>query len=167
MENPATLRVISQPYQYAAEETVVIKGPHGEFRNVRIVGPLRTETQVELACSDCRILGISPYFTVSGDLESSKGGVTLEGPRGSINLEQGVIVPLPHLHLDPSDAKEAGLNHLERVTVRIKAEREISLHGVVVRSRTGLDSNALHLDTDQANAIGSIEQARIVSITQE
>ena len=167
MGNPTILRAISQPHQYAAEETVVIKGPRGELKGVRLVGPLRTETQVELALSDCRILGISPRFAVSGELESSAGGVTLEGPQGSIALERGVIVPLPHLHLNPSDAKEAGLKHLDRVTVRIKAEREISLHSVVIRSRERVDSNALHLDTDQANAVGPIEQAHIVSITKE
>ena len=160
-------RAISQPGQYAAKETVALRGPRGKLENVRVVGPLRTETQLELAASDCRVLGITPHFAVSGDLASSGGEVLLVGPRGSIALEKGVIAPLPHLHLSPKEAEVLGLAHLDRVTVRLKAEREVSLHGVVVRSRAGIDASALHLDVDQMNAIGREEHTTIISLQKE
>lgn len=156
-------RVISQPNQFAAKQQVNLQGPQGVMARVRVVGPFRQKTQVELSISDCRKLGVRPHLALSGALEGSSG-ISVEGPAGTLILDSGVIVAQAHLHLTPSEARDLKLSHLESVTVTIKGERTVSLHDVIVRSREGVDRSALHIDTDEANAIGSIASARIISI---
>lgn len=158
----SVLRHISQPRQFAANETVILKGSKFQIENVRIVGPFRTRTQVELAVSDCRVLGIDPYFTISGDLDKSPGGISIVGPMGQLDLASGVIVPVPHLHASPPQAEEFSVKHLDRVTVTIGGERTISFHDVVVRSRDGIDELAFHINVDEANAIGPLENAKVI-----
>lgn len=143
---------VSQPEQFATEETVMLIGPKGQFDKVRIVAPIRTETQVELSITDCYHLGIEPNISVSGDLENSSGGLKLKGIAGEVDLEMGVIVAQRHLHISPTEAKEVGLKHLDNVSVKISGKRGLILDNIVVRSREGIDKLALHLDTDEANA---------------
>lgn len=145
---------ISQPNQFASEEKVKLIGPKGELNNVRIVGPIRKETQIELSITDCYYLGIEPNIAISGDLDNSSGGVKVKGVAGEINLNKGVIVAKRHLHISPKQAKEAGLKHLDNVSVKIFGKRELIFNNVAVRSRKGIDNLALHLDTDEANAAG-------------
>lgn len=159
-------RELSQPGQFAAEETVAVRGPQGEIEKVRIVGPFRSETQVELSMSDCRKLGINPHFSLSGSLEGSPG-VSLVGPLCQIILSYGAIVALTHLHMDPEEAAHYGFSHLDKATVVVEGDRTVSFHNVVIRSRKGVDKLSLHLDTDQANAIGKIEGAKIISVEKE
>ena len=159
-------RHLSQPGQFAAEENVTVRGPQGEIEKVRIVGPFRTETQVELSVSDCRKLGVTPHFSLSGTLEGSPG-VSLVGPACQIILPYGAIVALTHMHMDPEEAAHYGFSHLDKVAVVIKGDRTVSFHNVVVRSREGIDKLSLHIDTDQANAVGRIEEAKIVSLEKE
>lgn len=159
-------RQLSQPGQFAAEETIAVRGPQGEIENVRIVGPFREETQVELSVSDCRKLGLAPHFSLSGTLEGSPG-VSLVGPVCRIILSYGAIVALTHLHMDPEEAASYGFSHLDKAMVTVKGDRTVSFHKVVVRSRKGVDKLSLHIDTDQANAIGKIEEAKIISIEKE
>jgi putative phosphotransacetylase len=147
-------RVISQPGQFAAAERVTVAGPAGRIERVRVVGPPRGETQLELAPGDARQLGVTPPVAASGSLASSLGGVRLEGPAGSVELGRGVIVPARHLHLAPADATRLGLSDGDMLSVRCgEPGRSATLHGVLVRSGPG-HATELHLDGDEALALG-------------
>lgn len=147
-------KTISQPGQFAAEETVKVVGPKGSFERVRVIGPVRTATQVEISMTDGYTLGISPKVARSGVLDGSVGGVTLIGPAGEARLDSGVIAAQRHLHISPTQAKEWGLHHLDTISIRVEGERSLVFHNVVVRSREGIDELSFMLDTDEANAAG-------------
>lgn len=150
--SPSPQRPISQPGQFAASETVAVAGPGGRLADVRIVGPARGRTQLELSPADCHALGITAPVTLSGRLESSSGGVTLEGPAGKVTLEAGVIVAQRHLHVAPADATHLGVADGDRVAVECgPAGRRVTLHDVLVRMGP-THATELHLDTDEANA---------------
>ncbi|MFA6512453.1 MAG: phosphate propanoyltransferase [Patescibacteria group bacterium] len=150
-------RVISQPGQFSSVEKVIIKGPKGEMAGVRVVGPARKKTQVELSMTDCRTLGVEAMLRVSGDLTGTPGGVTIIGPKGEITLIEGVIVPQRHLHIEPEYAEALGLTHGDTIAVKVEGERAVTLHNVAVRSREGIDALALHIDTDEGNTAGVIK----------
>ena len=144
------VKPLSQPGQYAEEETVQVVGPKRSFDKVRILGPVREKTQVELAVSDCYYIGVEPVLKVSGDLEGSSG-CKLVGPEGEIDLIEGVIVAKRHLHLNPAQAKENGLEDGDYIKVRVSGERALIFDQIRVRVHENFDS-AVHLDTDEANA---------------
>jgi len=147
-------RSLSQPGQFAAAETVAVQGPKGSLESVRVVGPARTETQLEIALSDAAVLGVVPPVAASGSLADSIGGITLVGPAGRVELRRGVIVAARHLHLAPADSKRWGLRDGDRVDVRCGvAARAATLHDVLVRSGEG-HATELHLDSDEARAVG-------------
>ena len=149
-----TARQLTQPGQFAAAERVTVIGPKGKLEAVRIVGPPRSETQLEIAASDAAALGVEPPVAASGSLESSIGGVTLVGPSGRVELRRGVIIAARHLHLAPADAKRWGLRDGDRLDVRCgTAPRTATFHDVLVRSGDG-HATELHLDTDEARAVG-------------
>ncbi|XOU94718.1 MAG: phosphate propanoyltransferase [Candidatus Kerfeldbacteria bacterium] len=148
----SNFKEVSQPGQFATEETVKLVGPKGQIEKVRIVGPIRKETQVELSITDCFKLGTEPKIAVSGELDNSAGGLKIVGVAGEVNLEKGVIVAQRHLHISPTEAAKAGLKHLDTISVKINGVRDLILNNIVVRSREGIDKLALHLDTDEANA---------------
>ncbi len=151
---PSVQRTISQPGQYAAGETVSVTGPKGRIEGVRIVGPARGATQLELSPSDCRALGIEAPVRLSGRLEQSGGGVTLEGPAGKVALGAGVIVAQRHLHVAPADGKTLGVADGDRVAVEGgPAGRRATLHDVLVRLGPA-HATELHLDLDEAHALG-------------
>ena len=147
-----TLKSISQPGQFAAQETVTVVGPHGQLK-ARIVGPVRPETQVELSASDCRQLGFLVELRVSGDLTNTPG-CQLVGPKGEVELNYGVIVAQRHLHLSSSQATEWGVKHGDVISVRTKGSRPVTFHDVYVRSRENTDELSFMIDTDEANAAG-------------
>lgn len=147
---------VSQPGQFSSSETVDIVGPKGTLKSVRIVGPVRSQTQIELSMTDARILGIKPPLKVSGDLEKSLGGLKLVGSQGEVELNRGIIIAKRHLHIQPELALEWGIKQGDIVKVKIGGERALIFDQVVVRSRDGIDSLAVHLDTDEANAAGLI-----------
>lgn len=147
-------RAITQPGQYAARERVTVHGPAGRIEGVRVVGPPRGETQLEVAPSDARVLGIVPPVQASGSLDASLGGVRLEGSKGSVQLARGVIIPRRHLHLAPADATRLDLADGAVVSVRCGAAgRVATLHEVLVRSGP-THATELHLDVDEARALG-------------
>lgn len=151
-----TLRVqhkISQPGQFAAKEKVVICGPKGKL-NTRIIGPVRSQTQVELSMTDCFNLGLKPVLRLSANLKNTPGCLIL-GPKGQIRLLQGVIVAQRHLHLSLAEAKLWRLKHGSIVSLQIRGNRSITFHKVAVRSRQGIDKMSFMLDTDEANAVGA------------
>ena len=143
---------LKQPGQYAAEEKVDVVGPKGTLKNVRILGPVRPETQVELAMTDARIVGVNAPVKESGKLDGTPG-IKLVGPEGSVDIDQGAIVALRHVHLSPEQAKEAGVADKQIVSIRFKGERGLVFDNVLVRSGKGHDLE-IHLDTDEGNAAG-------------
>jgi len=161
-------RPISQPGQFAAAETVAVLGRSGRIESVRVVGPVRGATQLELSPADCRTLGVEAPVRVSGRLEGSTGGVTLEGPAGKVALEGGVIVAQRHLHVGPADALALGVADGDVVAVECgPAGRRMTLHDVVVRMGPA-HATELHLDADEANAaqVKTGDRARIVAASR-
>lgn len=143
---------LGQPGQFAAEETVEIIGPKRSLGQVRVLGPVRKETQVELALTDARGIGIKAPVRESGKLEGTPG-CKLVGPCGEIELDHGVIAALRHVHLNPEQAKEAGVEDKEIVMVKVEGERGLVFDNVLVRSGEAHEAE-LHFDTDEGNAAG-------------
>ena len=141
---------LSQPGQYASEETVDIMTTKGAFTRVRILGPVRKETQIELALTDAVKLGINPPIRDSGNVAGSPG-VVLVGPNGTITLDQGAIAALRHIHMTPADAERFGVKDKDIVQVECPGERGMIMGQVLVRVN---DQYALemHVDTDEGNA---------------
>ena len=143
---------LGQPGQFAAEECVEIIGPKRSLGSVRVLGPVRKETQVELALTDARGIGIKAPIRESGKLEGTPG-CKLVGPCGEIELDHGVIAALRHVHLNPEQAKEAGVVDKEIVMVKVEGERGLVFDNVLVRSGEAHEAE-LHFDTDEGNAAG-------------
>ncbi len=147
------LRPISQPGQYAAAECVRVVGPRGHLDHVRVLGPVRQADQVEISRSDEFILGIDAPVRESGDLAQS-AGCRLEGPAGAIELTQGVICALRHIHMSPDDARLYGVKDGESVEVKIiGGARPLTFSEVKIRVSTQFVME-MHIDTDEANAAG-------------
>ena len=137
--------------QGAAEETVTIVGPKGAIHNVRILGPLRNRSQVEISISDSYKLGFQPPVRLSGDLVGSSP-VTLVGPKGSIYLKEGLIIAQAHIHMSPLDAERLSLHHGDTVSVLFEnMSRKIQFNEVVIRVSPNYRLE-MHIDTDEANA---------------
>lgn len=145
------LAPLSQPGEHACIETVTLRGPSGEIPNVRVVGPLRERTQVEISLRDQAALGIEEGLRLSSRLEGSMG-CTLEGPQGTVVLAEGVLNAMRHLHASPEDARRLGLADDTTVTVGIAGERARFLSDVLVRIRQGARLE-LHLDTEEAASV--------------
>jgi putative phosphotransacetylase len=143
---------LSQPGQFSAMETLDIKNKNNIIKNVRVVGPIRENTQVELSLTDCYLLKINAPVLVSGNLNNSVGGVTLIGPNGSVDLKKGVIVAQRHLHIEPNKANELNIKTGDLVSIKIDGQRSLIYNNIATRSRQNIDKLAVHLDTDEANA---------------
>ena len=143
---------LSQPGQYACEEQLAIVGPKGRIERVRVLGPARPYTQIEIAMTEQFKLGIHPPVRESGDLDDTPG-CTLEGPAGSLAIGRGVICALRHIHMTPADALRYGVKDKSFVRVRIDGDRELVFGDVLVRVSPNY-SLAMHIDTDEANAAG-------------
>ena len=141
---------LSQTGQYAAEETLIIEGPKSSMKNVRILGPVRKETQVEISRTDAFGLGLKPPVRDSGFLEDSPG-LKLIGPKGEVELDKGVIIAQRHIHMNEADAEAFGVKDKDIVSVRVGGERGLIFDNVLVRVR-GDFVLEMHIDTDEANA---------------
>lgn len=144
------LRPLSQPGQYACEEKLAIVGPKGRIDGVRILGPERPDTQVEVSMTDTFALGIAPVVRMSGDIAGTPG-CKLVGPKGEIALEKGVIVAARHLHMAAEEAAAYGLKNGDIVSACKRGVRATVLGSILVRAGEG-HSLELHIDTDEANA---------------
>lgn len=144
------LKELSQVGQFAAAETVEVIGPKGCFKKVRVLGPERPETQVEIANSDGRILGVAPPVRTSGDLRGS-ACVKLRGPAGEVELSCGVIVADRHIHMSPQDATWYGVMDGDKVAVEVDGPKAGILRNITVRV-SELYSLDVHIDTDDSNA---------------
>jgi len=143
---------LKQPGQFACEEKVDIVGPKGTLKGIRVLGPARAETQIELAMTDARAIGVTAPVRESGKLDGTPG-VKLVGPAGEVALDHGAIVALRHIHLSPEQAVEAGVKDKEIVSIKFEGERGVIFNNVLVRSGAGHESE-IHLDTDEGNAAG-------------
>jgi len=144
---------LAQPGQYAAEESVTLIGPHGRIPHVRIVGPPRSVNQVEVSRTDAITLGINAPVRESGDLAGTPG-IVLEGPRGSVTLDSGVICALRHIHMCPEEAARLGLRDQDRIQVAAQSgDRQMLFQNVVARV-SPIYRLEMHLDTDEGNAAG-------------
>ncbi len=144
---------LSQPGQFACEERVQVIGPKNSFPAVSILGPVRPETQVELSAGDARAIGVKAPIRESGDLKGS-AGCKLVGPKGEVELEDGVIIAKRHIHATPEDAEKYGLADKQIVSVKVDTpERSLVFGDVVVRVSKNY-ALAMHIDTDESNAAG-------------
>jgi acetate kinase len=141
---------LSQPGQFASEEQLTITGPKGSIERVRVLGPTRKETQVEIAMTEQFKLGIHSPIRESGDLMGTPG-CTLEGPSGKVHIEQGVICALRHIHMTPADALRYGVKDRSTVRVRVAGDRELIFGDVLIRVNPEYRLT-MHIDTDEANA---------------
>jgi acetate kinase len=141
---------LSQPGQYACKEQLAIIGPKGRIERVRVLGPARKYTQIEIAMTEQFKLGVQPPIRESGDIAGTPG-CTLEGPAGSITVDRGVICAMRHIHMTPQDALSYGVRDKSFVRVRIGGDRELIFGDVLVRVDPNF-SLAMHIDTDEANA---------------
>ena len=147
------LRDLGQPGEYASEQTVTVVGRSMKaLERVRVLGPVRTYTQVEISGTDAVRLGIDPPIRRSGDLVGSEG-VTVVGPCGSVRLTEGAIMATRHIHMTERDAKERGVSDGDLVRIRFAGDRALVLENVLVRVSKS-SALELHLDTDDANAAG-------------
>lgn len=148
------IKELSQPGQYACKERLTVIGSKGQFENVILLGPFRNATQVEVSVTDARKLGIPAVIRQSGDLAGSPG-CTLVGPKGRIELTEGVIAAKRHIHMPPIDATRANVKDNDIVFVITNSyERSLIFSDVVVRVSPDF-SLAMHVDTDEANAFAN------------
>ncbi|MBR2764851.1 MAG: phosphate propanoyltransferase [Blautia sp.] len=145
---------LSQPGQYLSRERLTVRGPKGSFENMAILGPLRSETQVELSLTDTRKAGLPGIIRQSGDIAGTPGCM-LCGPMGELEIKRGVIVAKRHIHMTPSEAARLHVHDNQEVFVLTKSYgRALIYADVVVRVNWNFRL-AMHVDTDEANAFSS------------
>ncbi|RUL55882.1 phosphate propanoyltransferase [Lysinibacillus antri] len=141
---------LSQPGQYATHQLITIKGLNGKIENVRVLGPFRNETQIEISQTDSIKLGVSPPIRLSGELEDS-APITLIGPTGVLHKRQGLIIAQAHIHMSFEDAHRFQVSDGDVVGVEVVTCRPIHFLNVVVRVSENFVLE-MHIDTDEANA---------------
>jgi putative phosphotransacetylase len=155
---------LSQKGQYAAEESVTIVGPRGTIPNVRILGPCRKATQVEISRTDSFQLGVTPPVRDSGDLKGTCP-LTLIGPAGEVSISEGCILAKRHVHMTPEDADRLGVRDRETIMVRVPGERALVFDEVLARVHETFTWE-MHIDTDEANAAG-LKNGDLVTIVKK
>ena len=144
---------LAQPGQFACEEKVTVIGPKGQLK-ASILGPERKDCQVELSATDARSIGVSAPVRISGDLEGA-GACKIIGPKGEIDVKEGVIAARRHIHATPEDAEREGLTNNQIVSVEIPTSNKRNLvFGDVVVRVSDTSAWAMHIDTDESNAAG-------------
>lgn len=145
------IKNLSQPGQFASKETVTLVGPKGVIERVRVLGPVRSQTQVEILAGDSFKLGVPAMVRMSGKLEGTPG-ITLAGPKGTVAIPGGVMVAARHIHMSLAQAASMGLRDGQIVSIVFGGERGGRLDNVAIRAN---DSSELdcHIDTEEANAL--------------
>ncbi len=146
---------LSQPGQYACEERVTIVGSKKELKNVSILGPARPANQVEISLTDARSIGVDAPIRESGDVKGS-GACKIVGPCGEIEIPEGVIAAMRHIHLDTKTAEEFGVSDKENVCVKVESDGRKTVFGDVVVRVSDKFAPAMHIDTDESNACGAV-----------
>lgn len=156
-------KALLQPGQYAAEQTVTLAGPKGQLKKVRLLGPLRSISQVEISRTDARTLGIAAPLRMSGDLQGTPG-IRLISPFAEVELASGVIVAQRHIHMSPLDALIFRVAHGDTVSVAIEgSERRLIFDNVAIRVSPDMRLE-MHIDTDEANAAGADDPHTFASL---
>lgn len=146
-----SIKNLVQPGQYACQQTVTLIGPRGRIENVRLLGPLRSENQIEISRTDEFHLGVDAPVRDSGKTQGS-APIIVEGPKGKLHLAEGLICARRHIHMHPDDAKRFGVTNHDEVEVAITGgERDLIFGGVLIRVSTNYKLE-MHIDTDEANA---------------
>ena len=153
------IKDLSQPGQFACKETVTICGPKGAIEKVRVLGPVRSKTQVEILAGDGFKLGVSAPERQSGDLTGTPG-ITIIGPKGSVQINEGLIVAQRHIHMTLQDAEKYGVHDGQTVDIVVDGSRGGTFANVVIRAN---NQSALecHLDTEEANAMNVNSKTKI------
>jgi putative phosphotransacetylase len=141
---------LSQPGQFASKETVTLIGPKGRIEKVRVLGPARGDTQIEISLFDGYTLGITPPIRDSGDIEGTPS-VTIQGPRGQLKVDQGLICAARHIHMNPDDATRFQVTNGQRVQVKVTGQRGVIFDNVLIRVSAKYRLE-MHIDVDEANA---------------
>lgn len=144
------IKPLSQPGEFASQETISVKTAGGQLAKVRVLGPIRDKTQVEISLTEARKLKINPPIRLSGDLKGSVGAILI-GAKGQVKIKEGIIIVKRHLHCNPEQAKKLGLKNGQLIAVKTPGERSVILNNIVVRIKDNFDL-AVHLDTDEGNA---------------
>lgn len=146
------MKELSQPGQFAANETVAVHGEKGSFPKVRILGPARGKTQLEISRTDAFQIGVNPPVRESGNIEGTPG-IKISGPAGEVEIDEGVIVAARHIHFHTNEAKKWGIQDKQILRVQLKGSRPLTFDDVIARvsDQFALD---MHIDTDEANAAG-------------
>lgn len=144
------LKPLSQPGQYAASETISLVGPKGRIDKIRVLGPARKDTQLELSVTDTFKVGVKPVVRMSGEVAGSPGAF-LEADGKRVELKAGIMVSARHIHISAEQARAMDLSDGQVVSLKTGGGRSIIMENVVVRSGDGHDLE-VHIDTDEANA---------------
>ena len=143
---------LSQPGQYACEEKVDIAGPKGTLKGVRVLGPIRGRAQIEVSISDAFKLGVTPIVRNSGDVEGTPGAKII-GPKGEIDLKDGVIVAARHIHMHTTDGEKFQVKDGDIVSVKTEGMRAVIFENVLVRVKENF-ALEMHVDIEEGNAAG-------------
>lgn len=158
---------LRQPGQFASDKLVTIKNEGRQIDHVRVLGPLRNYTQVEISKTDAYSLKLDPPIRTSGDLEGSSP-ITIVGPKGEVNLKEGCILANRHIHISPEDVKKYNLENVKTVKVKVDGEKGGILNNVHLKI---IDPSLLelHIDSDEGNAFGvkTGDELEIIEIERE
>jgi putative phosphotransacetylase len=145
-------RYLSQPGEFLSEERVGIEGSKKAMDNVSILGPVRRATQVEISLTDARSIGVEAPVRESGDVKCS-APIRIVGPKGHVDITEGVIAAKRHIHITPEDAENLGVTNHQIVKVKVNGPRALIMDEVVMRVSDKFRT-FMHIDTDEANAAG-------------
>ncbi|MFH1780428.1 MAG: phosphate propanoyltransferase [Candidatus Nealsonbacteria bacterium] len=143
-------KALTQPGEFAAQETVTVRFKDKEISSVRIIGPVRQQTQLEISLTDAYNLGITPVIRLSGDIKDTLG-MLLAGPKGKVTLKEGAIIAWRHLHISSKEAEKLGMTEKTTVSVKTEGARSLTFHNIKVRIKEDYQLS-VHLDTDEGNA---------------
>lgn len=143
---------LSQPGQYACEEKIDIVGPKRTIEGVRVLGPVRARTQIEVSVSDAFQLGIKPMVRDSGDVQATPGG-KIVGPKGEVELKEGIIVAARHIHMHTSDKDKFHVEDGDIVRIKTDGQRGVVFENVLVRVHEDF-ALEMHVDVEEGNASG-------------
>ncbi|MCL1914297.1 MAG: phosphate propanoyltransferase [Eubacteriaceae bacterium] len=144
------IKDLIQPGQFACDEIVELVGPKGSIPGVRVIGPIRKQTQVEVLIADTYKLGIPIVIRDSGDLKDSPG-IKIIGSKGEVELSEGTIVAARHFHLHTTEGAEMGFKDQDRVSIKVGGERGVVYENILVRVADN-GKHEFHLDVEEANA---------------
>ena len=166
-ESMNKVRDLRQPGQFASDKFVTIKNGDRQIEHVRVLGPIRNYTQVEISRTDAYTLKLNPPIRTSGQLEGSSP-ITIVGPKGELDLKEGCILANRHIHISPKEVKQYHLEGVKKVKVRVDGEKGGVLNNVYLKI---LEPSLLemHIDTDEGNAFGvkTGDELEIIELERE